>query len=75
MATATIRSRGQVTIPVNIRKQLGVKSGDQIEFRFNKVTGRYEVYPVTRTLVSLKGIMKTPTQAASIEDMNRAIAE
>lgn len=30
--TATISSKGQVTIPVEIRKRLGLKEGDKIEF-------------------------------------------
>jgi antitoxin PrlF len=75
MTTATITSKGQVTIPVDVRNQLGLESGDRIEFSFNEATGRYEVYPVTRPLTSLKGIVKKPANPVSIEDMNRAVAE
>jgi AbrB family looped-hinge helix DNA binding protein len=31
MATATLTSKGQITIPVEIRRALGLKSGDRIE--------------------------------------------
>ncbi|CAN7786460.1 AbrB/MazE/SpoVT family DNA-binding domain-containing protein [Caballeronia sp. LjRoot34] len=75
MTAATITSKGQVTIPVDVRNHLGLESGDRIEFSFNEVTGRYEVYPATRSLASLKGIVKKPANPVSIEDMNRAIAE
>lgn len=75
MPSATITSKGQVTIPVDVRNQLGLESGDRIEFSFNEDTGRYEVYPATRSLASLKGIVKKPGKPVSIEDMNRAIAE
>ncbi|MBP0592645.1 AbrB/MazE/SpoVT family DNA-binding domain-containing protein [Paraburkholderia sp. LEh10] len=75
MTAATITSKGQVTIPVDVRNHLGLKSGDRIEFSFNEATGRYEVYPATRSLASLKGIVKKPVKPVSIEDMNRAIAE
>lgn len=75
MTAATITSKGQVTIPVDVRNHLGLESGDRIEFSFNEVTGRYEVYPVTRSLASLKGIVKKPAKPVSIEDMNQAIAE
>ncbi|MGI4861758.1 MAG: AbrB/MazE/SpoVT family DNA-binding domain-containing protein [Janthinobacterium lividum] len=75
MPIATMTSKGQVTIPVDVRHQLGLETGDQIEFSFNEATGRYEVYPATRVLASLKGIVKKPAKAVSIEDMNRAIAE
>jgi AbrB family looped-hinge helix DNA binding protein len=75
MTAATITSKGQVTIPVEVRHQLGLESGDRIEFSFNEQTGRYEVYPATQSLASLKGVVKKPAKRVSIEDMNRAIAE
>jgi antitoxin PrlF len=75
MTAATITSKGQVTIPVDVRNQLGLQSGDRIEFSFNEETGRYEVYPATRSLASLKGIVKKPAKPVSVDDMNRAIAE
>ena len=43
MTAATITSKGQVTIPVDVRNQLGLQSGDRIEFSFNEATGRYEL--------------------------------
>lgn len=75
MTAATITSKGQVTIPVDVRNQLGLKAGDRIEFSFNETTGRYEVYPATRSLVELKGVVKKPEKPVSIDDMNQAIAE
>jgi AbrB family looped-hinge helix DNA binding protein len=75
MTAATITSKGQVTIPVDVRNQLGLQAGDRIEFSLNETTGRYEIYPATRSLASLKGIVKKPAKPVSIEDMNRAIAE
>ena len=74
MTAATINSKGQVTIPLEVRNQLGLMAGDRIEFSFNESTGRYELYPATRSLASLKGIVKNPAKAVSIEDVNRAIA-
>ncbi|WP_429500877.1 AbrB/MazE/SpoVT family DNA-binding domain-containing protein (plasmid) [Robbsia andropogonis] len=75
MTTATLTSKGQVTIPVDVRNQLGLESGDRIEFSFNEATGRYELYPATRSLVSLKGVVRKPMKSVSIEDMSRAVAE
>jgi AbrB family looped-hinge helix DNA binding protein len=34
--TATITSKGQVTIPAAVRHRLGLKKGDQLEFRDEK---------------------------------------
>ena len=32
MTTATLTSKGQITIPVEVREALGVESGDRVEF-------------------------------------------
>jgi AbrB family looped-hinge helix DNA binding protein len=34
-AIGTISSKGQVTVPVEVRRRLGVKEGDRIEFVFD----------------------------------------
>ncbi|WP_322088774.1 AbrB/MazE/SpoVT family DNA-binding domain-containing protein [Burkholderia sp. BCC1999] len=75
MASATVTSKGQVTIPVDVRTRLGLATGDRIEFILNEKTGRYEVVPVTDSITSLKGIIRKPAKPVSIEDMNAAIAE
>lgn len=74
MASATLTSKGQVTIPVDVRTHLGLSTGDRIEFVLNEKTGRYEVVPVTRPVTALKGIIRKPAKPVSIEDMNAAIA-
>jgi len=42
--TSTISSKGQITVPIEIRKRLGVKEGDRVEFDF--VDGAAVVRPV-----------------------------
>jgi AbrB family looped-hinge helix DNA binding protein len=49
MASATITSKGQVTIPVGVRSDLGLGTGDRIEFVLNETTGRYELVPATKS--------------------------
>ncbi|AWV01781.1 AbrB family transcriptional regulator [Burkholderia sp. JP2-270] len=75
MASATVTSNGQATIPVGARTRLGLATGDRIEFIFNDQTGRYEVVPATGSIASLEGIIRKPAKPVSIEDMNAAIAE
>jgi antitoxin PrlF len=75
MASATVTSKGQVTIPVDVRTHLGLATGDRIEFVLNEGTGRYEVVPATRSVTALKGIIRKPAKAVTIEEMNAAIAE
>jgi antitoxin PrlF len=62
MASPTVTSKGQVTIPVDIRNQLGLGAGDRIEFIFNDETGRYEIVPANRSVTALKGIIGKPAK-------------
>jgi antitoxin PrlF len=73
MATATLSSKGQVTIPVDVRKRLGIDTGDRIEF-IELPEGEFVIRAVTRDIRELKGIIPKPSTPVSIEDMNRAIA-
>jgi AbrB family looped-hinge helix DNA binding protein len=40
---ATITSKGTVSVPAAIRKQLGVKPGMRVQFRMNERTGNAEI--------------------------------
>ena len=73
MATATVTSKGQITIPIEVRSELGIDAGDRIEFVRSRVTGRYEVIPATLPVQALKGIVPKPKKPVSINDMNEAI--
>lgn len=73
MATATLTSKGQVTIPVQVRASLGLESGDRVEF-VELEKGKYAIMAATHSVKDLKGMIRTPDQPVSIEDMNSAIA-
>ena len=74
MSTAMITTKGQVTIPKNVRDAMHVKMGDRIEF-VQVSENRYEIVAVTNDVEQLKGIVKSRnTQAVSIDEMNAAIA-
>jgi antitoxin PrlF len=75
MPSATLTSKGQVTIPAIVRSDLGLGTGDRIEFVMNEMSGRYEVVPATKSIESLKGLIAKPSRSVSIEDMNAAIAK
>lgn len=74
MATATITSKGQVTIPASVRAALGVDTGDRIEFIENE-SGRFEVVAATLPVTALKGLIAKPAKPVSIDKMNAAIRE
>jgi antitoxin PrlF len=75
MASATITSKGQITLPVRVRKALGVDSGDRIEF-VELEKGQFAIVPATRSLEELNGLFKGKRKtAATTEEMDEAIAK
>jgi len=73
MAAATLTSKGQITIPVEVRAELGLKAGDRIFFHRNE-RGRFELAPKNKSIKDLKGIFGPFPRTVSIEEMNEAIA-
>ena len=73
MPTATLTSKGQITIPKEVREALGLETGDRIDFVAEK-EGEYKVVPATRDVRHLKGIIARPRKPVSVQDMKRAIA-
>ena len=74
MALATLTSKGQITIPKQVRQNLGISTGDRVEF-IETAPGRYEVLAVARDIRTLKGIVGKAEKTASIDEMNTAIAK
>jgi antitoxin PrlF len=73
MTTATLTSKGQITIPASVREALGVGTGDRVEF-VEIAAGRYEVIAATNSVTALKGMFGKARKSVSIEEMNAAIA-
>ena len=73
MSTATLTSKGQVTIPAAVRARLGVGAGDRLEF-IEVAPGRYEMVAATQSVTALKGLVRKPASTVTIEAMNAAIA-
>ena len=72
MATATITSKGQITIPATIRKALDLQSGDRVDFMVED-TGWVSFLPLTRNVMSLKGSVPKPDTPVSLDDMKATI--
>ena len=74
MASRTITSKGQVTVPKVIRDFLRLKPGDPIDFVIED-GGRVVVRPSTIDVRDLKGMLKrTGRRRVSLEEMEAAIA-
>jgi AbrB family looped-hinge helix DNA binding protein len=74
MTTAVLTSKGQVTIPKDVRDRLNVDSGDRVEF-VEIEPGVFTIVAATRDVRELKGLIPKPSRPVSVEAMNRAIAQ
>jgi antitoxin PrlF len=71
---STLTTKGQATIPKEVREHLGVKPGGKIRF-FIRGDGSVFILPV-RPISSARGMFKRPGQRpVTIEEMDEAIAE
>jgi len=74
MATSTLTSKGQITIPKEIRDHLKIRTGTRLEFRIAS-DGRVVMQPRSRDVRELKGIVRSSRRKpVSVEEMNEAIA-
>ncbi len=72
--TTTVTTKGQVTLPVEARRRLGIRAGTRLEFII-KNEDRLEVVKVAGSVRDLKGALSKPVKALSLDQMNDAIAE
>ena len=72
MATATITSKGQVTLPKGVRDQLLLVPGDRVDFVL-AADGLYDLIPIRAKLSSLKGCLPVPKTPVTVEAMANAV--
>lgn len=69
---ATLTSKGQITLPKDLREKLGLTAGDRVEFILEddhgvRLVARYT--PVNQ----FKGMLPRPKRTISLEEMDRTI--
>lgn len=75
MTSATVTSKGQVTIPKESRDYLKLDAGSKVDFVIDS-DGRVKVIPLNVLAKALSGILhRLGAKAATIEEMEEAIAE
>ena len=72
MIESGITSKGQTTLPKAVREALSVQAGDRVRYIIQD--GEVRIVPV-RPVSRLFGILRHDGPAATLEDMDRAIAE
>lgn len=73
MASATVTSKGQITIPVDVRTKLRLRPGSRVAF-VPTGTGGYEIHPEAASIKDLKGAVTRPRRPVSVDEMDEAIA-
>lgn len=76
MSVATMTSKGQITVPKNVRDAMGLRPGTKVEFvRGAEDSATWQMRAVTsRSLADLGGLLKYDGPVRTIDEMNDAIA-
>lgn len=74
MPTATLTSKGQITVPLSVRTALGLDTGDRVEF-VETGDGQFSIVAATQPVQALKGMIRRPEKPVTLEEMNAAIAK
>ena len=71
MPEATITSKGQVTLPAELRKAMGLSAGDRVVFT-TLDDGTTVMRAKTRSMLELKGLLKAAAKKRKVPvaDMN-----
>ncbi len=70
MQTSTVTRKGQVTIPVRVRRRLGLQQGDRVAFVDED--DRIVLRPVQNDVRAAFGLV-SPRRSANLEQMRAAI--
>ena len=68
MSTATVTSKGQITIPADVRRRLGLEAGDLVEVV--EADGGFAIRPANGEVRVLKGLLRKPV---TVDEMNATI--
>ena len=75
MSIATVTTKGQITIPKEIRDYLKLEAGSKIEFVIDE-SGNVKIVPLNVPIEALSGVLHRPDmKSATIEEMEIAITE
>lgn len=73
-SVSKITSKGQTTIPLEVRDYLQLNAGDRIRYEF--VDGKVMIVAQNRSALSLAGVLYDPTRKpVTIDEMEEAIGD
>ncbi len=74
VSRTTLTSKGQITLPKEVREQLGLKAGVKFDCYVDR-EGLVVLVPLTVKLEDLIGILPYPGPPKTIEEINQAIMQ
>lgn len=74
MSIGTMTSKGQITVPKDVRDDLGLAPGARVSFTRN-ADGDFVLHRVSLSLRDLRGVLRHDGAAVSLAAMEAAIAE
>jgi len=77
MTIATLTTKGQVTVPKDIRVKLHLEAGEKVEFRWDEKNGSATMVPLNKKVQDVFGILQRTSRKkpVMIEDMDQAVRE
>jgi AbrB family looped-hinge helix DNA binding protein len=75
MPTSTVTSKGQITLPKEVRERLHLVEGDRVEFLMER-DGRVHLLPVSSSVRDLYGcLQRKDINAPTLEELDEALVE
>lgn len=74
MSSATMTSKGQITIPKQIRVELGLVTGTRVTFTRNE-DGDYVLSRRSRSVKDLKGRLRHTGEPKTLDEMDAGVAQ
>lgn len=74
MPEAKMTSKGQITVPAEVRRRLGLRAGSRVDFVATR-DGSYELRVKRASVHDLYGCVAYPGPVRTLEEMDDAIAE
>ncbi len=76
MSLSTLTSKGQITIPKDLRESMSLATGDKVEFIINE-QNEVVIKPITKKAIDVFGQLSKykKEKPVSVEEMNEAICK
>ncbi len=74
MPTATVTTKGQITIPVEVRDAMNIRTGTRVQFLPNS-DGTWDFIALTGSVSDIAGFIMWDGPPVTLEQMDGAIAQ